>query len=114
MNTHAPCYTLSRMVMNEHLPIDNLRLEVTADSFHLLPYHHMEFATFDSNKDRDTLTLSFLGRRVRIAGRNLRELAFAIQKRAVESIRPMPNRYAEVPGKDGALVETIEIEAAQT
>jgi hypothetical protein len=113
MNTHTPCYTLSRMVMNEHLPIDSLRLEVTADSFHLLPYHHMEFATFDSNKERDTLTLSFLGHQVRIAGRNLRELAVAIQKRAVESIRPTPNRYAGIAGNDGSFVEAIEIEATQ-
>ena len=73
----------------------------------------MEFATFDSNKERDTLTLSFLVHQARIAGRNLRELAFAIQKRAVESIRPAPNRYAGIAGNDGSFVEAIEIEATQ-
>ncbi len=64
----------------------NLRLELNSESFYLLSYHYLEYAKFDSEKDRDTLMLSFLGHQVRIVGRNLRELAVALQKRAVESV----------------------------
>ena len=111
MNAPSPCYKLSRSVMGENVPMDSLRLEVNPESFYLLSYHHLEFGKFDSDKERDTLTLSFLGHQVRIAGRNLRELAVAIQKRAVESIIQMPGRYSAATGNQGGFVETIEVQA---
>jgi len=97
--------------MNENLPMDNLRLEMNPESFYLFSYHHLEFAKFDSDKDRDTLTLSFLGHQVRIAGHHLRELAVAIQKRTVESIIQMPGRHSEVARSQAAFVEAIEVQA---
>ena len=75
----SPCYKLSRCVVGENVPIDNLRLEMNPESFYLFSYHHLEFAKFDSDKDRDTLMLTFLSHQVRIAGHHLRELAVAIQ-----------------------------------
>jgi hypothetical protein len=110
MNAASPCYRLSRSVMGENVPMDNLRLEVNPESFYLLSYHHLECAKFDSGKDGDTLTLSFLGHQVRIVGRNLRELAVALQKRAVESITPMPNRYSVAASGQGGSVEAIEVQ----
>jgi hypothetical protein len=111
--TPSPCYQLSRTVMGEHLPMDNLRLETDSGSFYLFSYHHLDFAKFDSDKGRDALTLSFLGHQVRIAGRNLRELAIAIQKRAVESIQTMPTRYSGAAGNAASFVESIEIESVK-
>ena len=59
MNANSPCYKLSRCVVGENVPIDNLRLEMNPESFYLFSYHQLEFAKFDSDKDRDTLMLAF-------------------------------------------------------
>ena len=97
--------------MGENVPVDSLRLEVNPELFYLLSYHHLEFGKFEAGKDRDVLTLAFIGHQVRIAGRNLRELTVAIQKRAVEAIIPMPNRYSAAATAQGGLVEVIEVQA---
>jgi hypothetical protein len=99
--------------MGENLPMDSLRLEVNPESFYLLSYHHLEFGKFEAGKDRDVLTLAFTGHEVRIVGRNLRDLAVAVQKRAVESITPMPNRYSAASSGQGGLVEVIEVQASE-
>jgi hypothetical protein len=78
MNTASPCYKFSRSVVGEHVPLDNLRLELSSTRFYFLSYHHLDMAIFESATDRDTLTISFLNHQVRIAGTNLRELAVAI------------------------------------
>ncbi len=93
------------------MPIDNLRLEMNPESFYLFSYHQLEFAKFDSDKDRDTLMLTFLSHQVRIAGHHLRELAVAIQKRTVESIIQLPDRHSEAARSQAAFVETIEVQA---
>jgi len=111
MNAASPCYRLTRSVMGENVPMDYLRLEVNPESFFLLSYHHLEFGKFESGKDRDVITLSFIGHQVRIVGRYLRELAVAIQKRAVESITPLPNRYSAAAVAQGVSVEVIEVQA---
>jgi hypothetical protein len=111
MNATSSCYKLSRSVMGENVPMDNLRLELNPESFYLLSYHHLEFGKFDSDKERDTLALSFVGHQVRIEGRNLRELAVALQKRAVESIIQMPNRYSPTAISQAGFVELIEVQS---
>jgi len=49
---------------------------------------------------------------VRIAGRNLRELALGLQDRAVEFIKPMPGRYTAATGSEAVVVESIEVEVS--
>ena len=80
------CYELSRQVMGYHVPLDNVRLELTPSRFYLLPYHHLEVAEFESAHEGDTISLSFVNHKVRITGRNLRDLAVAFQERAVVSV----------------------------
>ena len=111
MSLPSACFKLSRVVMDGHVPLDYLRLETNAAGFCLLSYHHLDFARFDAGKERDSLTISFVNHQVRIAGRNLRELALALQSRAVEFIKPMPGRYTVATGSDAAFVESIEVEA---
>jgi len=114
MKTKLPCYILSRRIVDHHEPVDNLRLEVSPSRFHIFSYHHLNTAVFESTKERDTLTISFLQHQVRIAGRNLRDLAYAIQERTVESVNPIPDRYTTATtGQDG-IVESIEIETNGT
>ena len=72
----------------------------------------MDAAKFESAKDQDTLVISFLNHQVRMSGRNLRELAIAIQSRSVESIKPMPGRYSGAEGTEAGFVESIEVEAS--
>ena len=111
MSTENPCFNLKCGVNGSHVPADNLRLELNPKGFLLLPYHHLELVTFESGDGQDTLTLSFLNRTVQITGKNLRDLALALQDRAVEFVRILPalDCYSSVAGKEAA-VKTIEIE----
>ena len=68
----------------------------------------MELVKFEAGEGLDTLTLSFLKRTVLITGKNLRELGLALQDRAVEFVKPLPERYASLVG-DEATVRTIEL-----
>ena len=89
---------------------DSLRLELTPACFHLLFYHHLDEAKFESDKGGDRLTVSFLNRTVRLTGKNLRDLAMEIQRRNVESIKPMPDRYGSLADSKDVWVKAIEME----
>ena len=109
MKSDSPNFKLSPHSYKGNLPMDHLRVEVSASCFYLFPYHHMDLAKFESIKDRDTLTISFLNHRVRICGTHLRDWAIALQTRTVEAILSVPERYAAV-GSEGGAIETIEVE----
>jgi hypothetical protein len=47
---------------------------------------------------------------VKIAGRNLRDLAIGFQERAVEWVMPVPEKYSEVWEGARGLIQSIEIE----
>ena len=110
MRNESPCYYIRRGVNNNPAPVDNLRLEVDSNSFYLLPSHHLELVKFEASEGQDTITLSFIKRTVFIKGKNLRELALALQDRCVEFIKPMPvfDRYSSLAIKEGS-VKSIEI-----
>jgi hypothetical protein len=91
---------------------ESLRLEITPTCFYLFPYHHLDMAKCESDKGGDTLTLSFLNRTVRIMGKNLRDLAIKIQRRDVESVKPLPNKYGQL-ANDEVWIKSIEIEDAK-
>jgi hypothetical protein len=110
MRNENPCFKIRRGVNSDPTPVDNLRLEPDSKSFYLLPCHHMEFVKFESGEGSDTITLSFLKRTVLITGKNLRELALALQDRCVEFIKPMQvfDRYSSLAISEGS-VKSIEI-----
>jgi hypothetical protein len=111
MNTENPCFKIRRGVNSNPAPVDNLRLELNPKSFLLLPYHHLELVKFEAGDGLDTLTLSFINRTVQITGKNLSDVALALQDRAVEFVRILPalDRYSSVAGRE-VVVKTIEIE----
>src|SRR5579862_2844931 len=111
MNNDSPCFQIRRGVNGFAVPMENLRLEVNPSCFCLLSYHHMDMAKFESAKDRDLITISFLTREVKISGRNLRQLALSLQERSVEYIKPAPTRYSGVAGSESGFVESIEIKS---
>jgi hypothetical protein len=96
--------------MGYHVPLDNVRLELTPSRFYLLPYHHLEVAEFESAPNGDTISLSFVSHKVGITGRNLRDLAVAFQERAVASVTPVPEKYAASWEGAQGLVDSIQIE----
>jgi hypothetical protein len=109
MSNNYPCYKLSRRIVDNHIPLDNLRLETSPTRFCVVPYHHLEFAEFESAQSDEVITLHFLNRSVRIRGRNLRTLGEALQERTVESINLLPERYQPLVSGE-VRVTTIEIE----
>ena len=113
MKPNSASFKLSPDSYKGNVPMDHLRVEIDASCFYLFPYHHMELAKFESGEGKDTITISFLNRRVRISGTNLRDWAVALQTRTVESIKPVPARYAAL-GSEGGAVEAIEIEDTST
>jgi hypothetical protein len=106
---YPKCYQLSRTVMGQHVPLDNLRLELSPTCFHLLPYHHLEMVKFESGRERDTIVLSFVDHRVTIVGRNLRVIAEALQELAVRYLQPLAKRY-EMAVENHPLIDSIKIE----
>jgi hypothetical protein len=108
MRTENLCFKQRTGVNGFFAPVDHLRLELTSKSFCLLPYYHLEMVKFEAGDGQDTLTLLFLNRTVCITGKNLRELALALQDRCVEFVKPLPERYAPMVGNEVA-VRTIEI-----
>ena len=91
MSNTYPCYKLSRRIVDNHIPLDNLRLETSPTRSCVVPYHHLEFATLESTQNEEVITLLFLNRTVRIIGRNLRALGEALQERTVEPSTPCRN-----------------------
>jgi hypothetical protein len=90
--------------MGYHVPLDNVRLELTPSRFYLLPYHHLEVAEFESAHKGDPISLSFASHKVRITGRNLRDL-----ERAVVSVTPVPEKYEILQESVQGLVDSIQI-----
>ena len=74
----------------------------------MVPYHHLEFAEFESAQSDEVITLLFLNRTVRIKGRNLRTLGEALQERTVESINLLPERYQPLVSGE-VRVTTIDV-----
>ena len=109
MRSENLCFKQRTGVNGFSAPVDHLRLELTSKSFCLLPYYHLELVKFEAGDGQDTLILLLLNRTVRITGKNLRELALALQDRCVEFIKPVPERYAPLIGNE-VTVRTIEIE----
>jgi hypothetical protein len=106
----TPCFGFKSGVLGKAEPLDNLRLEVSPDQFQVLSYHHLDSFSFESTKDKDTITASFYHHRARIVGRHLRNLAIEIQHRTVEFIKAIPDRYGSVADSEGGVVESVEVE----
>ena len=87
-----------------------LRAELSDDNSFILPYTHLTFAKIGHEKGSDVLTASFTSHDLRIVGKNPRELAIALQRLAVDWIKPAPPRYAALAPSDAVFIEKIEVE----
>ena len=66
----------------------------------------------DREEGRDVLAASFTTNDLRIVGKNLRELGIALQRLAVDWIKPAPARYSALVSSDAVFVETIQVSEA--
>ncbi len=89
-----------------------LRVELSDDRSFIFPYTHLTFASMERVEGRDVLTASFTTHDLRIVGKNLRELGVALQRLAVDWIKPAPARYAVLAASDAVFVETIQVSEA--
>ena len=79
------------------------------DNAFIFPYTHLTFAKMEREEERDVLTASFTSHDLRIVGKNLRELGIALQRLAVDWIKPAPPRYAALAPSDAVFIEKIEV-----
>ena len=94
-----------------------LRVEFSDDRSFIFPYTHLTFASMEREEGRDVLTASFTTHDLRIVGKNLRELGIALQRLAVDWIKPAPARYAVLAASDAVYIESItvsEVEEQET
>lgn len=87
-----------------------LRVELSDDRSFIFPYTHLTFARTEREEGRDVLTASFTTHDLHIVGRNLRELGIALQRLAVDWIKPAPARYAPLVPSEAVFIEKIEVE----
>jgi hypothetical protein len=77
-------------------------------TFFGLPYQHLVCVGFEPGTD-DTINVTIARHEVKITGKNLRELALAFQKLAVEWVRELPARYAAVANHGEVLIISIKV-----
>ena len=87
-----------------------LRVELSDDNAFIFPYTHLTFASMEREEGRDVLIASFTSHDLRIVGKNLRELAIALQRLAVDWLKPAPPRYAALASSEAVFIEKIEVE----
>ena len=90
-----------------------LRVELSDDRSFIFPYTHLTFASMERDEGRDVLTASFTTHDLRIVGKNLRELGIALQKLAVDWIKPAPARYAALVSSEAVYIESIAVSEAE-
>lgn len=105
-NRHLACW-------NETGQTQSLRVELNNGELFIFPYIHWMFAKLERIADQELLTVSFSTHDIRLTGHCLRELGIALQKSAVDWVRELPPRYANLITKDAAWIEHIEIVECQ-
>ena len=90
-----------------------LRVELSDDRSFIFPYTHLTFASMEREEGRDVLNASFTTHDLRIVGRNLRELGIALQRLAVDWIKPAPARYAVLASNEAVFIESITVSEAE-
>ena len=86
-----------------------LRVDLSDDRSFIFPYTHLTFASMEREEGRDVLTASFTTHDLRIVGKNLRELGIALQRLAVDWIKPAPARYAVLASSEADYIESIAV-----
>ncbi len=89
-----------------------LRIEVNSGEAFLFPYAQFLGAHHIRSANAEILKISFSTHQVSLSGKNLSEIALALEDLAVGWIKPVPGRYIKVAEAEGAFVTDIEVKAA--
>lgn len=86
-----------------------LRIETNSGEAFLFPYHQLQGAHHLRSPEMESLRISFSAHEVVLSGRNLSEIAAALQDLAIRWIKPVHSRYRRVAEVEGAFVTDIEV-----
>lgn len=89
-----------------------LRVELADGTTFLLPYQHLVCVRFEPGTD-DTINVAIARHEVKITGKNLRELALAFQKLAVDWVKELPARYAATANHENVCITSIKVTEIQ-
>ena len=89
-----------------------LRVELADGTSFVLPYQHLVCVRFEPGTD-DTVNVIIARHEVKITGKNLRELALAFQKLAVDWVKELPARYVAAANGEGVHIASIAVTTIQ-
>jgi excisionase family DNA binding protein len=89
--------------------VHSFHVELADGGFFIFPYACLLVARFEQHNDGDAFYLHLTTHEIHIEGRNLRELALAFQKFAVESIREIGFRSQALPKGMDVRIESVAI-----
>ena len=103
----------SRPCWNKDYQAQALRVELADGNLYVFPYRRLAFVRFESRDNHDTLYVVLDTHRIHITGKHLREVAFALQKSAVDWVRELPSRYGSQADDDHVWITTIAVSERQ-
>jgi hypothetical protein len=90
-----------------------LRIELNSEEAYLFPYQQFLGAHHSHERESETLIISFSTHEVTVLGRQLDEIASALQNLSIDWIKTIPSRYRELSRDDGAWVTQIDIKTVE-
>lgn len=88
-------------------------MEPTPEQTFLFPYQLFLGAHHTRQQESETLVISFSTHEITVSGRELSEIASALQELAVDWIKAVPARYGRLPGTDGTWITKIDVKAVE-
>ena len=90
-----------------------LRVELQDGDAFVFPYIHLSFAELKPTGGGDELLIVFVSHRVLAKGRHLGKILVALQKQAVDWIKPVPASGHMAGEESGAWIVSLEVEERQ-
>lgn len=90
-----------------------LRVERKSDAF-IFPYQQFLGAHHTRQGEVDSLIISFSTHEITISGRQLDEVALALQELAIVWIKTIPERYRELPKNEGPWITQIDVKPSSS
>lgn len=88
-----------------------LRIELNSEETFFFPYRQFLGGRYNRVANQETLQISFSTHLITLSGRNLVELAVALEDLAISWIKPLTSRYRDLVEPDAAFVTNIEVKA---
>lgn len=90
-----------------------LRVEVTPAETFIFPYQQFLGAHHTRERESETLIISFSTHEITVSGRELDELATALQGLSIDRIKAVPARYGGLSDTGGTWITQIDVKAVE-